>query len=81
MPPIVEDVAPTSAADPQGTVEFYAIIFLSIGATVGASAFGFMMGKVRKPSTLALRTLSLAAYSALLAGAVTLLRGRRARRA
>lgn len=72
LTPSVEDVAPTSAADPQGTVEFYAIIFLSIGATVGAAAFGAMMGSVRRTSTLALRTLSLAAYSALLAGAVTL---------
>jgi hypothetical protein len=68
----VEDVAPTSAADPQGTVEFYAVIFLSIGATLGASVFGFMMGSVRRLSTLALRSLSLAAYSALLAGGVTI---------
>ncbi|MDT5074145.1 MAG: hypothetical protein QOH82_3465, partial [Mycobacterium sp.] len=59
-------------ADPQGTVEFYAVIFLSIGATLGAAVFGLMMGSVRRLSTLALRTLSLAAYSALLAGGVTL---------
>jgi hypothetical protein len=72
LTPSVEDVAPTSAADPQGTVEFYAVIFLSIGATMGAAVFGLMMGSVRRLSTLALRTLSLAAYSALLAGAVTL---------
>ena len=71
LTPSVEDVAPTSAADPQGTVEFYAVIFLSIGATMGAAVFGLMMGSVRRLSTLALRTLSLAAYSALLAGAVT----------
>ena len=71
MHPVVEDVAPTSPADPQGTVEFYAVIFLSIGATLGASAFGIMMGSVRRLSTLAWRTLSLAAYSALLAGTVT----------
>ncbi|MDT5298435.1 MAG: hypothetical protein QOG79_1677, partial [Mycobacterium sp.] len=64
-------VAPTSPADPQGTVEFYAVIFLSIGATVGATLFGRMMGSVRRASTLALRTLSLAAYSAVLAGGVT----------
>ena len=57
-PPTVEDVAPTSAADPQGTVEFYAVIFLSIGASMGATAFGFIMGSVRKPSTLPLRTLT-----------------------
>jgi len=71
LTPRVDDVAPTPAADPQGTVEFYAVIFLSIGATMGAAAFGLMMGSVRRLSTLALRTLSLAAYSALLAGAVT----------
>lgn len=72
LKPSVEDVAPTSSADPQGTVEFYAVIFLSIGATLGASVFGFLMGSVRRASTLALRTLSLAGYSALLAGGVTL---------
>lgn len=72
LTPSVEDVAPTSPADPQGTVEFYAVIFLSIGATMGAAVFGLMMGSVRRFSTLALRTLSLAAYSALLAGGVTL---------
>jgi len=68
----VTDVAPTTAADPQGTVVFYAVIFLSIGASVGATIFGRMMGIVGKPSTLAWRTLSLAAYSAVLAGGVTL---------
>lgn len=72
LSPKVEDVAPTSSADPQGTVEFYAVIFLSIGATLGATVFGLMMGSVRRLSTLALRTLSLAAYSALLAGGVTI---------
>ena len=68
----VTDVAPTNAADPQGTVVFYAVIFLSIGASVGATIFGRMMGSVRKPSTLAWRTLSLTAYSAVLAAGVTL---------
>ncbi len=72
LTPSVEDVAPTSPDDPQGTVEFYAVIFLSIGATMGAALFGLMMGSVRRLSTLALRTLSLAAYSVLLAGGVTL---------
>jgi hypothetical protein len=72
LTPSVEDVAPTTSADPQGTVEFYAVIFLSIGATMGAAVFGLMMGSVRRLSTLALRTLSLAAYSALLAGGVTI---------
>jgi MFS family permease len=70
--PTVEDIAPTSSADPQGTVEFYAVIFLSIGATLGASAFGWIAGRVRHPWTLGRRTFSLAAYSAMLAGTVTL---------
>ncbi|OBK78694.1 DUF3533 domain-containing protein [Mycobacterium sp. 1274761.0] len=67
----VEDLAPTSAADPSGTVEFYAIIFVSIGASVGAAAFGYLMGKVHRPATFLLRTLTLTGYSALLAGVVT----------
>jgi hypothetical protein len=68
----VEDVAPASADDPSGTVEFYAIIFISIGATVGATVVGRIMGTVRKPATLALRTMTLAGYSALLAACVTI---------
>lgn len=68
----VTDVAPPTAADPQGTVVFYAVIFLSIGASVGATVFNRMMGSVRHATTLAWRTLSLAAYSAVLAGGVTL---------
>jgi hypothetical protein len=68
----VTDVAPTTAADPQGTVVFYAVIFLSIGASLGAAAFGRMMGSVHAPSRLAWRTLSLVAFSTLLAGGVTL---------
>ncbi|HET6731455.1 hypothetical protein [Mycobacterium sp.] len=68
----VEDVAPASAGDPSGTVEFYAIIFISIGATVGATVVGRIMGTVRKPATLAQRTMTLAGYSALLAAGVTL---------
>ncbi|RDH79097.1 hypothetical protein DVS77_06460 [Mycolicibacterium moriokaense] len=70
--PHVEDVAPTSAADPSGTVEFYAIIFISIGASLGATAFGYIMGKVHRPATFLLRTLTLTGYSTLLAGVVTL---------
>ncbi|OFJ53652.1 ABC-2 transporter permease [Mycolicibacterium grossiae] len=68
----VTDVAPTTAEDPQGTVVFYAVIFLSIGASVGATVFNRMMGSVRHAVTLGWRTLSLAAYSAVLAGGVTL---------
>ncbi|UXA15987.1 hypothetical protein [Mycobacterium sp. SMC-4] len=68
---VVEDVAPTTAGDPSGTVEFYAVIFLSIGASLGAALLGRVMGTVRTPATLALRTLSLVGFSAVLAGVVT----------
>ena len=76
----VEDVAPTSAADPSGTVEFYAIIFISIGASLGATAFGYIMGKVRKPMRFLLRTLTLAGYSAVAGRCGDGLRRRHARR-
>jgi hypothetical protein len=71
LAPAVEDVAPASTGDPSGTVEFYAIIFISIGASVGATLLSRVMGSVRRPLTLALRTATLAAYSAVLDGAVT----------
>jgi hypothetical protein len=71
LPATVEDVAPASAGDPSGTVEFYAVIFISIGASVGATVLGRLMGTVRRPLTFALRTATLAGFSALLAGAVT----------
>jgi hypothetical protein len=67
----VDDVAPTAAGDPSGTVEFYAVIFISIGASVGAAVFGRLMGTVRNRGTLALRTMTLAGYSTLLAACVT----------
>ncbi|HKV21453.1 MAG TPA: hypothetical protein VJR50_20655 [Mycobacterium sp.] len=71
LPVAVEDIAPTSPADPSGTVEFYAIIFISIGASLGATVFGYLMGRVHRPATFLLRTMTLTAYSALLAGVVT----------
>ncbi|MGE0220002.1 hypothetical protein [Mycolicibacterium sp.] len=72
LSPVVEDVAPTSAGDPSGTVEFYAVIFVSIGASLGAALLGRTMGAVRTPTTLGLRTASLAVFSAALAAVVTL---------
>ncbi len=45
----VRDIAPTSAADPSGTVEFYAIIFISIGASLGATAFGYLGARCAGP--------------------------------
>ncbi|KRE33207.1 hypothetical protein ASG82_23610 [Mycobacterium sp. Soil538] len=71
LPAVVTDVAPTSAGDPSGTVEFYAVIFVSIGASLGAALLGRLMGSVRSPRTFGLRTLSLSVFAAVLAGTVT----------
>ncbi|WNG85217.1 hypothetical protein C6A87_014660 [Mycobacterium sp. ITM-2016-00317] len=68
---VVEDVAPTTPGNPSGTVEFYAVIFVSIGASAGAALLGRLMGAVHTPATFVLRTASLSAFSAVLAGVVT----------
>jgi hypothetical protein len=41
------DVAPTSPNDPNGTVEFYCIVFLLLGASIGAAVLGKLAGSVR----------------------------------
>jgi hypothetical protein len=66
------DVAPTTPADPNGSVEFYCIVFLGLGGAVGASVLGRILGPVRDLPD-ALRRLGLVAlYAALLSAAVTL---------
>ncbi len=72
LTPDVHDLAPLSAGNPSGTVEFYAVIFLSLGASFGATVFGRIMGTVRTPARFAWRTVTLAVYSAVLAAGVTL---------
>lgn len=69
--PVIEDIAPTSAGNPSGTVEFYAVIFLSIGASAGAALFNQIMGRIRTPARFAWRSMTLIGYSALPAAAVT----------
>jgi hypothetical protein len=41
------DVAPTSPNDPNGTVEFYCIAFLTLGGAIGATVLGRIAGPVR----------------------------------
>jgi hypothetical protein len=66
------DIAPTSPYDPNGTVEFYCVIFLGIGGAVGASVLGRLLGPVRRPRDV-FRRLGLAApYAAFLSAVVTL---------
>lgn len=65
------DVAPTSQNDPNGTVEFYCIAFLMLGAALGATVLGKILGPVRHLPA-ALRRLSwVLLYTGLLSLVVT----------
>jgi hypothetical protein len=66
------DVAPTSPFDPNGSVEFYCVVFLGIGAAAGATVLARILGPAPRLRG-ALRRLGLVAVlTALLAIAVTL---------
>ena len=70
----IVDVAPTSPGDPNGTVEFYCIVFLMLGASIGAVVLGKLIGPVRglRGSRGALARLALVlAYAGWLSVAVT----------
>jgi len=66
------DVAPTSPSDPNGTVEFYCIAFLFLGAAIGATVLGRLAGPVRGPRGMLARLGLVALYSALLSIVVTI---------
>ena len=66
------DVAPTSPDDPNGSVEFYCVVFLGIGAAVGATMLARILGPVPQLRD-ALKRLGLVmVYTALLSAAITL---------
>ena len=65
------DVAPTSPNDPNGTVEFYCIAFLFLGASIGATVLGRVAGPVRGPRGALARLGLVVAYAALLSVVVT----------
>jgi hypothetical protein len=67
----VHDLAPLAPGDPTGTIEFYTIVFLTVGAALGATVIGRLLGTVRRPVHLLERTITLLAYTALLAAVVT----------
>lgn len=68
------DVAPTSPDDPNGSLEFYCVVFLGIGAAVGATMLARILGPVPHLRG-ALKRLGLVmvmVHIALLSAAVTL---------
>jgi hypothetical protein len=67
------DLAPTSPNNPNGTVEFYCIAFLFLGASIGAAVLGRVMGPVRGPRGALARLGLVVAYAALVSVVVTLL--------
>jgi hypothetical protein len=66
------DVAPTSPDDPNGSVEFYCIVFLGIGAAVGASVLARAGGRVRHVRGALERLGLVVLYAAFLSFVVTL---------
>jgi hypothetical protein len=67
----VQDLAPLTAGDPSGSIEFYSIVLLTIGAALGATIIGRILGTVRRPIQLLERTITLLAYTSLLAAVIT----------
>ncbi|KQQ03383.1 MULTISPECIES: hypothetical protein [unclassified Rathayibacter] len=66
------DLAPLPEKDPGGTLEFYAVLFVTLGASLGSTLFGRILGTVDTATRFVERSIVLVAYSAALAGLVTL---------
>jgi hypothetical protein len=58
--------------DPVGSIEFYAILFAGLGAALGATIFGRILGTVDTSSKFVERSVVLVVYTAALAGLITL---------
>lgn len=67
----VEDLAKLPADNPAGTLEFYAIVFVGIGASLGATVMGRILGTVNTATRLVERTIVLVVLGGLLAGGAT----------
>jgi hypothetical protein len=66
------DVAPTSPGDPNGLVEFYCVVFLGIGAAVGATMLARTLGPVPHLRGALKRLGLMMMHTALLSAAITL---------
>ena len=67
----VTDLAPLAPDDPNGTIEFYAIVFVTVAAGLGATILGRVFGTVRNPEGFIERTLFLVLQALVLAGVMT----------
>ena len=68
----IVDVAPTSPDDPNGLVEFYCVVFLGIGAAVGATMLGRILGPVPHLRGALKRLGLMMMHTALLSAAIAL---------
>ena len=66
------DVAPTSRGDPNGSVEFYCVVFLGIGAAVGATMLARILGPVPHLRGALKRLGLMMVHTALLSAVITL---------
>ncbi|SMG10241.1 hypothetical protein [Agreia pratensis] len=66
------DLAPLGKNDPVGSIEFYAILFAGLGAALGATIFGRILGTVDTSAKFVERSVVLVAYSGILAGLISL---------
>jgi hypothetical protein len=66
------DVAPTSPGDPNGLVEFYCVVFLGIGAAVGATMLARTLGPVPHLRGALKRLGLMMMHTAVLSAAITL---------
>jgi hypothetical protein len=67
IPLHTQDIAPLSPNDPNGSVEFYCVVFLGIGGAVGATALRRVLGPARHVTGALRRLMAVAAYAGLLA--------------
>lgn len=68
----ITDLAPMAKNDPVGSIEFYAILFAGLGAALGATIFGRILGTVDTSAKFVERSVVLVVYSGVLAGLITL---------
>lgn len=66
------DLAPLPQKDPVGSIEFYAILFAGLGAALGATVFGRILGTVDTSTKFVERSIVLVLYTGALAGLITL---------